>query len=207
MIILILFIRMSPVLHMRFLVPLLAVGVCAAALVIWKDVSAQAGPAQAALSVRPVPSATAAAYIKFDGVDGESQDKDHKGWSELVSFSQGIDTTHSGAAAFKDVVVTKEYDKSSPTLAEAVVRGKVFPSVVFELTRSSPGAEPVAYLQYELTNVQVTSYSVGGSASDQPTETMSLNFEEIKVTYTETDRRGAAQGKVEYSWKVEEGVR
>ncbi|MBW2092594.1 MAG: type VI secretion system tube protein Hcp [Deltaproteobacteria bacterium] len=29
-----------------------------------------------------------AAYIKFDGVDGESQDKDHKDWIDVLSFSQ-----------------------------------------------------------------------------------------------------------------------
>ena len=35
-------------------------------------------------------------------------------------------------------------------------------------------------------------------------ETFSLNFEEIKVTYTEVDRTGATKGNVEYNWKVEE---
>jgi len=35
---------------------------------------------------------------------------------------------------------------------------------------------------------------------------LSLNFEEIKVTYTECDpSTGKAKGNVEYSWKVEEG--
>ena len=28
-----------------------------------------------------------AAYIKFDGVDGEATDKDHKKWIDLVSVS------------------------------------------------------------------------------------------------------------------------
>jgi len=36
-------------------------------------------------------------------------------------------------------------------------------------------------------------------------EDLSLNFEEIKVTYTETDNTGKKKGNVEYSWKVEEG--
>ncbi|MDI9446743.1 MAG: type VI secretion system tube protein Hcp, partial [Planctomycetota bacterium] len=31
-----------------------------------------------------------AAYIKFDGVDGEAQDAQHKNWSDILSFSQGI---------------------------------------------------------------------------------------------------------------------
>lgn len=35
------------------------------------------------------PAATAAAYIKFDGIDGESSDKGHGKWSDLESFRQG----------------------------------------------------------------------------------------------------------------------
>ncbi len=38
-----------------------------------------------------------AAYIKFDGVDGEAQDKDHKDWSDLASFSQGLQQPGGGA--------------------------------------------------------------------------------------------------------------
>ena len=38
-----------------------------------------------------------AAYIKFDGVDGEAQDKDHKGWSDLASFGQGLHKPGGGA--------------------------------------------------------------------------------------------------------------
>jgi type VI secretion system secreted protein Hcp len=36
-------------------------------------------------------------------------------------------------------------------------------------------------------------------------EEFSLNFEEIKVTYTENDAKGKSKGNIEYSWKVEEG--
>ena len=53
----------------------------------------------------------------------------------------------------------------------------------------------------------VTSYLLTGSgqAEDVPTEEISLDYEEIKVTYTERDSTGSSKGNVEYSWKVEEG--
>jgi len=38
-----------------------------------------------------------AAYIKFDGIDGESQDKDHKEWIDILSFSQGMHQPGGGA--------------------------------------------------------------------------------------------------------------
>jgi type VI protein secretion system component Hcp len=53
----------------------------------------------------------------------------------------------------------------------------------------------------------VTSYSVSGAgqSEDVPMEDFSLNYEEIKVTYTEHDSKGKKKGNIEYSWKVEEG--
>ncbi len=157
-----------------------------------------------------------AAYIKFDGVDGEAQDKDHKGWSDLLSFSQVIHKPQGGATGptrrrgdvvLEDIVCVKELDKASPKLAESVCKGKVFPKVEIHLTASYTDAGRVTYYAYELTNVQVTSYDISGSGQSEsvPTENMSLNFEEIKVTYTETDPAGKKKGNVEYTWKVEEG--
>lgn len=154
--------------------------------------------------------ANAAAYIKFDGVDGETTDSDHKQWSDLSSFQQTIrkhnpstaTTRASSVAVFEDISLSKKIDKSSPKLAEATVTGKVFPIVEFELV-SNTGT----YLKYELKNVMISSYSVGGTANDVPTEHISLNFEEIKVTYTEKDSAGKSKGNVEYSWKVEEGIK
>jgi type VI secretion system secreted protein Hcp len=159
-----------------------------------------------------------AAYIKFAGVDGEAQDKDHKAWSDLLSFQQGINQPGGGATGptrrrgdviLDDVVCTKELDKSSPKLAESMCKGKVYDKVEIHLTASTTDAGRVTYYAYELKNVLVTSYDISGSgqSEDVPTETFSLNFEEIKVTYTECDRQGKKKGNVEYSWKVEEGAK
>jgi type VI secretion system secreted protein Hcp len=38
-----------------------------------------------------------------------------------------------------------------------------------------------------------------------PMDNLSINFEEIKVTYTENDAKGKKKGNIEYTWKVEEG--
>jgi type VI secretion system secreted protein Hcp len=157
-----------------------------------------------------------AAYIKFDGVEGEAQDKDHKGWTDLLTFNQALHqpgggatgaTRRRGDVVLEDINCTKELDKSSPKIAEAVCTGKVFPKVEIDLTASYTDAGRVTYYRYELKNVIVTSYSIGGSgqAEDVPTEDFSLNFEEIKVTYTENDSKGKKKGNVEYAWKVEEG--
>lgn len=157
-----------------------------------------------------------AAYIKFDGVDGECKDKDHKGWSDLASFGQAVHqpggsatgaTRRRGDVIMEDISCSKELDKASPKIAEAVCKGKVYPKVEIDVTASYTDAGRVTYYRYELTNVLVTSYNISGAGQSEsvPMEDFSLNFEEIKVTYTENDSKGKKKGNIEYSWKVEEG--
>lgn len=157
-----------------------------------------------------------AGFIKFDGIDGESKDKDHGAWSDILSYSQALfqpggsstgSTRRRGDVILEDVKCAKELDKSSPKIAEAVTKGKVFPKVEIELTASYTDAGRVTYYRYELTNVLVTSYSISGAGQSEsvPVEDFSLNFEEIKVTYTENDSKGKKKGNIEYFWKVEEG--
>lgn len=155
-----------------------------------------------------------AIYMKFDGVDGEFQDKDHKNWSVVESISQGHQkagggktgaSRRGGDVQFSDISVMKELDKSSPKLAEACAKGKVFSKVEIHNTASYTDAGRVTYLAYELKNVQISSYQMSAAGESRPIESLSLNFEEIKLTYTENDNAGKKKGNVEFEWKVEEG--
>jgi type VI secretion system secreted protein Hcp len=161
-----------------------------------------------------------AAYIKFDGVDGESQEQNHKNWSEITSFSQGITkggtgtgvTRRRGDVVLDDIHVTKKLDKSSTKLAENLCKGKVYPKVEIDVTASYTDAGKVTFYRYELKNVQVLGYTISGATSlggdgAPPMEDLTLNFEEIKVTYTECDAAGKKKGNAEYTWKVEEGTK
>ena len=159
-----------------------------------------------------------ALFIKFDGVDGEAQDKDHKGWSDILSFSWGLhkagagatgQTRRRGVVTVEDVVCTKEYDKASPKLAESICLGKVFPKVEIHDTTTYGEGNRAVFLKYELKNVMVSSHNVSaaGGGDAVPTETMSLNFEEVKQTYVEYDAKGGKKGNVEMTWKVEEGTK
>lgn len=159
-----------------------------------------------------------ALFIKFDGIDGECKDNDHKGWSDVLSFSWGLhkagagatgQTRRRGVVTVEDVVLTKEYDKSSPKLAEAICNGKVFPKVEIHDTTTYGDGNRAVFLKYELKNVMVSSFSVSGAGAGDavPTESLSLNFEEVKQTYIEYDAKGGKKGNVEMGWKVEEGTK
>lgn len=153
-------------------------------------------------------------FIKFEGVDGEAQDSSYRGWCNALSFSQGQSlpdggvvgpTRQRGNVVFENIVVVKELDKASPKLAEAVCKGTVFPKVEIHLTRSYTNTGLVTYYTYELNNVLIVGYRIGGSGYSEhiPTEEISLSFEEIKVTYTEIDEGGRPKGNVVYEWRVE----
>ena len=140
--------------------------------------------------------------MKVDGIKGESKDSNHKDWMDLESFGQAIQSTdvpsRNPKSVFEDMLVTKELDKASPKLAEMAATGAVTPKVDIDFMASFGGYRQVFYA-YELKNVQVSSYSIGGHGL--PTEQITLNFEEIKVTYTERDESGNEKYTVEYSWK------
>lgn len=154
-------------------------------------------------------------YMKFEGVDGESEHKGHEKWCKLESVSHAIQKTgggqtgasrRGGAAQFTDIVCSKEIDKSSTKLQESIAKGKVFPKVELHSTATYGDAEQT-YLKYELKNAQLTSYSLGSGGEMRGSEQLSLNFEEIKVTYDEYDKAGKKKGALEYNWKVEEATK
>ena len=160
-----------------------------------------------------VPSADGAVFAKYDGVDGESKDENHDKWIDVLSIDWGSHKPGGGATgqSRRGVVVGDfrmrlAYDKASPKIAEACLKGRVIPKLEIELTASFEGKQAV-YLKYELKNVLITSYQVNASGNDEspPTVVIGNNFEEIKVTYTEFDDAGNSQGNVEYEFKVEAG--
>jgi type VI secretion system secreted protein Hcp len=149
-------------------------------------------------------------FVKFDGVDGESDDANHDKWSDAITMHQGHKLLSpemgrlTGNIVYEDISIVKEFDKASLKLAEAVTKGKPFAKVEIELTATYGGAR-ATYLKYELTNVLVTSYNTTGSDEGPPLEEVTVSFDEIKVTYTEYDDGGAPKGNIEYSWKDEGG--
>jgi len=101
-----------------------------------------------------------------------------------------------------DLSVTKYVDRASPQLMRYCNSNQVIPLMAIGTNKK----RQQGYLVYELTNVRVTSCQPlsGGSV---PTETISLNYEQIKWTYDKLDDKGskAKKGNIEYNWKVEEG--
>lgn len=165
-----------------------------------------------------IDNAEAAVFAKYDGIDGESNDSAHGTWIDVLSFEWDAKkpgagasgaSRRRGAAIVDDITLSMKYDKASPKLMESLLQGKVIPKLEIEFTATYGGAR-ATYLAWELKNVQITSYQIGGSGNDEtgpPVVVVGTNFEEVKVTYTEYDNAGNSKGKVETTWKVEEGTK
>ncbi|HZN33296.1 MAG TPA: type VI secretion system tube protein TssD [Pirellulaceae bacterium] len=126
-----------------------------------------------------------AAFIKIPGVDGESEAQGHKNEIQVLSYSWVVEPpAPASAPKVSEIVVTKLVDSASPVLFMKAATGEHLPNVVLDFEKSTGGKQQ-AYLRYELENAFITSYQLGGSAESVPLESISFQFEKIKVVYKE----------------------
>jgi type VI secretion system secreted protein Hcp len=157
--------------------------------------------------------AAADMYLKLDGVDGEAKDTKHANEMEIMSFSFGVSNQGSGAvgvgsgaskARVNDLTVSKYVDKASPGLFQNCCIGKSFTSATLTV-RKAGGTDPVEYLVYEMDEVFITNVSTSGSdGGGIATETVSLNFAKMTVTYTEQNADGSAGAATPKWYSVKE---
>lgn len=155
------------------------------------------------------------AFLKIDGIPGESTDDKHKDWIEVLSFNHGVHQPSSATASsagggtteranFEDFTIVHHIDKASAKLFENSASGKHHPTVTLELCRA--GGDKLKYLEIKMEEVVISGVQVGGAskAGDAfPTETVTFNFGAIKTTYTQQKRAdGTGGGNVTGGWDL-----
>jgi type VI secretion system secreted protein Hcp len=155
------------------------------------------------------------AFLKIDGVPGESTDDKHKDWIEVLSYSHGLSQPSSGSRSsggaasaercnHQDFSVVKVLDKASAKLALFCCKGGHIPKVKIELCRAT--GDKQKYMEYTMSDVIVSSVRPGGSShggETLPLEEVSFNYGKIEWTYTETDHQtGKPKGDVKANWDV-----
>ncbi len=141
---------------------------------------------------------TRASFIKFDGIDGESKDIDHDGWSDLVAVRYSVSEEIEGATGLptgktevSSVVVVKPVDASSPFLLMSVARGDVYDVTIERYQPDLTAADGrVHYLTIELENASVErAESIDDDCDSDCDDTwddmeeISLRFESMKWTW------------------------
>lgn len=134
------------------------------------------------------------AFLKIEGVPGESKAPDRTGWIEVHSFQwvtpppapppapapAGVARKQHGSITF-----VKRVDKASPLLSKAATAGKLLPMVIVEVPGTSAASQP--YMRYEMKDVMISGYSMSGQGHGDPlpTEQVTFTYNKIELKYAE----------------------
>lgn len=166
-------------------------------------------------------------FILIDGIEGESMDKDHKGWIDILSFNHEvigpapIDSLHSSPPAMGEFSITKAVDSASPKLFLFACEGTVVPTMTLEMRRSHGDGQTV--MRYKLDQVVVTkvydrasphlaTYDSGATPTGslpveevpfaaELTEQVSLNYSQIQWEHLVVGLGGVEQ-TVSTGWSI-----
>jgi len=155
-------------------------------------------------------------FLDLKGIKGEAQDNKYKGWIDIHSWSFG--STQSGAGGhagggsgagkvnMHDITVTKHTDSASADLFLKTCNGKHYDEGTIIARKA--GEKPMEFLKIKLTQVFVTSYSLGGSHHDDtPTESVTLNFAKINMDYLVQKPDGSVSPAGQMGWDVAANVK
>jgi type VI secretion system secreted protein Hcp len=140
-------------------------------------------------------------------IKGESQDDQHKGEIDVLSWSwgmQGRPTLGGGAATGKatilDLKIVKKVDSASTPLMLALRTNEQIQKAVLTLRKA--GKSQVEYLKVTIEQGRVTSLTIdGGDTSGSPdvVEKVSFSFNKIEVEYVPQGKDGLPQGGMTFA--------
>jgi type VI secretion system secreted protein Hcp len=158
-----------------------------------------------------------AIYMQFKGIKGNITAKgftDGDGYVQLHSFSFGLgrgiasrnpgnlENREASTPSISEVSISKETDETSPLFFSQACLGDAVDTVIISFTITGPD-QPLHYVDYTLSNVLISSYSVSGDGGDRSLyENMSLNFDKIEIKYTPYDDKHKAKSPVTSSYNL-----
>lgn len=155
-------------------------------------------------------------FLDLKGVKGEAQDNKYKGWIDVFSWSFGASQSGSGGHTgggsgagkvnMHDISLSKRVDTASADLLLKTCNGKHYDEGTIVARKA--GEKPLEFLTIKLKQVFVTSYQIGGShGDDTPTESITLNFAQIKVEYQVQNKDGSGAKAGDMGWDVAANVK
>jgi len=155
-------------------------------------------------------------YMQIKGPDvaGESTATGFEGQIEIYSFSLGASnpTTvgpgsggiSAGRVSVSSFNVMKKTETSSASLFNACCNGQHYDTVTVTLRKAGGTAGQQIFLTYVFTDCMIESIQWSGSSGgdDQPTESVSLAFAKVEVTYYKQDDKGKMTKAGQGSWDL-----
>jgi type VI secretion system Hcp family effector len=147
------------------------------------------------------------AFMKFDGIEGGSESKDHKGAVDVLSWNWGVTTTSTTSGAgggagrprAHEFRIVHHYDLASPHLASFAATGKHLKDAT--LNDARPGARK-DFLTVTMKDLVVTEVLVSGDEEDVDEE-VALQPAWIRFDYAEPGPGGGATGRTSsVTWDI-----
>lgn len=137
-------------------------------------------------------------FMKVEGASGESQDANHKGWTNISSMTWGATQPHSmasgggagaGKVTFHDLNIVASIDKAYPAVLKHCATGKHLGQVEISLCKA--GGTQIEFGKITLTDVLVTNVTVSGAnAADAVIVNYSFQATKVKSQYWEQTNQG-----------------
>ena len=156
------------------------------------------------------------AFLKIEGIPGESRREGHPDEIDILSFSFGASNPTtvakgSGAGASQVSIssfnIMKMTDLSSTALFLRCAKGEHIPEATVTL-RKAGGTKALEYLTYKFSKVYVESiqWSGSGGGDDTPAESLSLAFEKVEIVYSSQADDGTPKKTVGSGWDIPSGT-
>ncbi len=153
--------------------------------------------------------------LKFDvAINGDSTVPDHDKWITIDSMEFGVGRaiTTSGTGtdrdtsnpSFSEVTLKKSMDVASTDLFMQAVCGKSLTKATIHFIQTGgtdAKGKAQVYLEYLLHDPIVSSYSVK-SVGERPTESISINFNQIQTKYTVFTEGGTPTAGTQKGWDL-----
>lgn len=151
------------------------------------------------------------AYLKIEGIAGESTDDKHKDWIEVSNVLYAIHQPRAdslstagghttGRAELYPLSFTKLADIASPVLLQTCATGKTISKATFEFMRADDDGKPIPYFKIDLENLMLSSITPDSGEGGIIVERVQLAYAKIKWHYTRQSIRGGTQGNTSGGW-------
>lgn len=149
-----------------------------------------------------------AIYMQIQGINGDVTATGYENWIRLESINFGVgrdirsvepgDQTNREESVpnFSEISITKLMDQASPNLFTLACIGPAQTSVLIYLSRGGTGGAFQNYMQYTLSDVLISSYSVSTDRDSDPLENLTLSFDKLQMVYIPFNNDGAAQSQI-----------
>ena len=137
------------------------------------------------------------AFLKLDGIEGESVDAKHAGEIDVVAFNWSV-TRPKKKKELQPLIIYKRVDKATPQLSQVACEGGAIASARLDVVRV--GGDRQSFYQLLLQGVVIVGLEIEGVAdaeSGVPSEKLSLAYAALTTRYTIISPTGQPGGAVE----------